>query len=223
MEYQFFNGWKFPAYETRLLAVDKNGNSTYKGLSHIETALQYVKKFDTFVDVGANVGLVTVPIANKFQNIHAFECVPETYECLRHNTENHNNVKIYNVAVSNFIGEIEVAIPKTGGRTYSSGWASISKERQDAFEDKDILKVKTITLDSLNLEGLDFLKIDVEQAEMMVVKGALETIKKYKPIIEFENKRRENLHVVNLLESIGYNIIPGRKVKSSECIMYYVD
>lgn len=222
MEYQFFNGWKFPEYETRLLAVDANGNSTYKGLHHVNVALPYVKKFDTMVDIGANVGLITVPMAKKFQQVHAFECVPETYECLRHNTEKNSNVKTYNVAVSDFIGEINVAIPKTEGKVYSSGWASISKERQDAFPEKDMVKVKTVTLDSLNLDSLDFLKIDVEQAEMMVIMGSLQTIKKYKPVIEFENKRRENVEVIEVLQRIGYQIIPGKKIKSSECIMQYI-
>lgn len=219
MEYQFFNGWKFPAYETRLLAVDENGESTYTGLKHVDVSLTHVKNFGTMVDIGANVGLITVPMSKKFQQVHAFECVPETYECLRYNTEKNNNVKTYNVAVSDFIGEIDVAIPKSEGRVYSSGWASIAKERQDAFPEKDMVKVQTITLDSLNLDGLDFLKIDVEQAEMMVIMGSLQTIKKYKPVIEFENKRRENVEVIAVLQGIGYNIIPGRKIKSSECIM----
>jgi hypothetical protein len=53
----------------------------------------------------------------------------------------------------------------------------------------------------------------------MVIMGSLQTIKKYKPVIEFENKRRENVEVIAVLQGIGYNIIPGRKVKSSECIM----
>lgn len=219
MEYQFFNGWKFPAYETRLLAVNENGESTYSGLKHVDISLNYVKNFGTMVDIGANVGLITVPMSKRFQNVYAFECVPETYECLRHNTEKYENVKIYNVAMSDNIGEIEVAIPKSDGVIYSSGWASIAKERQEAFPEKDMVKVKTLTLDSLNLEGLDFLKIDVEQAEMMVMQGSLETIKKFKPVIEFENKRRENVDVITLLQGIGYNIIPGRKAKSSECIM----
>jgi FkbM family methyltransferase len=153
MEYQFFNGWKFPAYETRLLAVDENGESTYTGLQHVDVSLGYVKTFGTMVDIGANVGLITVPMAKKFQQVHAFECVPETYECLRHNTEKNSNVKTYNVAVSDFIGEIDVAIPKTEGTIYSSGWASISKERQDAFPEKDMVKVQTITLDSLNFKN----------------------------------------------------------------------
>jgi len=219
MTHKFFNGWMFPEYETRLLAVDENGKSTYSGLKHIDIALEHVKTFGTMVDVGANVGLITVPMAEKFQKIYSFECVSETYECLKYNTKSLSNVECFHVAVSDSINKVKVAIPKSEGVVYSSGWASISKDRQDIFPEKDLIEVDSLTLDSLNLDRLDFLKIDVEQAEMMVIKGALHTIRKFKPVIEFENKRRENISVIELLNSIGYAIIPGRKAKTSECIM----
>lgn len=219
MEYKMFNGWQFPVYETRLLAVDESGESTYSGLKHVEIALEYVKNFGTMIDVGANVGLITVPMAKKFQTVYSFECVPETFECLSYNTKNLSNVKCFNVAVSNNNDKVKVAIPKSDGVVYSSGWASISKERQETFPEKDLIEVESLTIDSLSLERLDFLKIDVEQAEMMVIQGAVNTIKKFKPVIEFENKRRENVSVIELLNSLGYSIIPGRKAKSSECIM----
>lgn len=219
MGHKIFNGWMFPEYETRLLAIDEDGNSIYSGLKHVVTALEYVKDFGVMIDVGANVGLITVPMAEKFQKIYAFECVPETYECLKYNTSKISNVECFNVAVSDNEGIVNVAIPKSDGVVYSSGWASISKDRQDVFPEKDFLEVKSLTLDSLNLDRLDFLKIDVEQAEMMVIKGATNTIKRCKPVIEFENKRRENVNVISYLNTLGYEIIPGRKAKASECIM----
>lgn len=220
MNYKFVNGWKFPEYESRLCAIDENSESVYTGLSHINKALEYVKKFDVMVDVGANVGLISVPMSKKFNKVIAFECVPDTFECLSYNLQTFtNNTEAHNFAVSNAAGTVDVAIPKQSGTMVSSGWASISKERQDAFNEKDYIQVQSITIDELNLDCLDFLKIDVEQAEMMVIQGALETIQKFKPVIEFENKRRENQKVIELLNTIDYSIIPGRKAKSSEAIM----
>jgi hypothetical protein len=43
------------------------------------------------------------------------------------------------------------------------------------------IQIKTITLDSLQLSALDFLKIDVEGYEVGVLEGAALTIKKYRP------------------------------------------
>jgi FkbM family methyltransferase len=221
MTFKFINGWKFPEYESRLCAIDINGNSIYTGLSHVEQALKFVKNFNTFLDIGANVGLISVPLCSKFKKVISIECIPETYECLRYNLEKFTNAVPMNFAVSNLTGRVKVAIPKSNGEFVSSGWASISQERQNMFEEKIQLDVECKTIDSLNLDSLDFLKIDVEQAEMMVIEGAINTIRKYKPVIEFENKRGENLHVLEFLEKIGYLSIPGRKRKSSECILYY--
>jgi FkbM family methyltransferase len=221
MSFKFINGWKFPEFESRLCAVDAQGNSTYTGLTHINQALNYVKKFDLFLDVGANVGLISVPLCSKFKKVISIECIPETYECLKYNLEKFTNAVPLNFAVSDENGFIKVAIPKSNGEMVSSGWASISHERQNSFEEKVFLDVETKTIDSLNLNALDFLKIDVEQAEMMVIKGAIDTIRKFKPVIEFENKRGENIHVLSFLENMGYVSIPGRKRKSSECILYF--
>jgi methyltransferase, FkbM family len=50
---------------------------------------------------------------------------------------------------------------------------------------KDGTEVESITLDSFvfknNIEHIDFIKLDVEGAELDVLKGAIETIKKFKP------------------------------------------
>ena len=43
------------------------------------------------------------------------------------------------------------------------------------------------TLDSFDLPGLDFMKIDVEGAEGLVLQGAEQTIRKYRPVIFFEH------------------------------------
>jgi hypothetical protein len=45
-----------------------------------------------------------------------------------------------------------------------------------------------ITLDSLNLENVDLIKIDVQGTEIDVVKGGVETIKRNKPIMIVEQK-----------------------------------
>jgi FkbM family methyltransferase len=48
------------------------------------------------------------------------------------------------------------------------------------------IEVSLITIDSLNLDKVHFIKIDVEGYEPLVIQGAIETIKKCKPIIAIE-------------------------------------
>ena len=82
-------------------------------------------------------------------------------------------------------------------------------------------QVQMITIDSLNLPQCDYIKIDVEGAELLVVMGAKETISKYKPLIWFEqtDKRiteemKQSMRidvegdVPSFLISFGYQFIP---------------
>ena len=56
------------------------------------------------------------------------------------------------------------------------------------------------TLDSLNIKDVDLIMIDTEGYELFVLKGGIETIKKYKPIlvVEFHNR--------NLTQKFGYTL-----------------
>jgi hypothetical protein len=83
-----------------------------------------------------------------------------------------------------------------------------------------------ITLDSLNLDDVGLIQLDVEYYELNVLRGAIETIKKFKPVITcelgmlsyFDREKQEGLHhnatilkgnnieadILHLLEPIGY-------------------
>jgi hypothetical protein len=60
------------------------------------------------------------------------------------------------------------------------------------------------TLDSLDLPALDFLKCDTEGCELLVVRGGIETIKKFRPIMVMEhNYIGEIDEVLNVLADAG--------------------
>lgn len=48
--------------------------------------------------------------------------------------------------------------------------------------------IQALTIDSLNLDTLDFIMLDVEGAEFRALKGGLETIQRCRPIIQIEDK-----------------------------------
>ncbi len=68
------------------------------------------------------------------------------------------------------------------------------------------LMVQTSTLDSHNLENVDFIKIDVEGYEPEVLQGAERTITTYNPVlfIEVLNKYKQTSPVFDILASYGY-------------------
>ena len=64
----------------------------------------------------------------------------------------------------------------------------------------------TITLDTLNLDACDLLQLDVEGYELQAVRGAVETIKKYKPVIILESSGVE-LELNQLMRELNYNMV----------------
>ena len=76
------------------------------------------------------------------------------------------------------------------------------------------------TLDSFNLQNVDFIKIDAEGYEPLIAKGALETIQRCRPIILYERKDHparygfERESIRSVLMDIGYRMV--RKLGKGE-------
>ena len=164
------------------------------------------------IDIGANIGWYSIHLAQKFQQskIYAFEPIPDTYNQLISNAKlnNLNNVVFNNIALSDNDGETNFYY-----NPHQKGASSIKNIIVN--EHIQNLTIKTQTLDSYiannNIDKIDFIKCDVEGAELLVFKGGLHSLKKYKPIIFSEMLRKWaakfNYHpndIINLLAEIGY-------------------
>jgi len=157
-----------------------------------------------FVDIGANIGKYTIKIAKQLGNegqAISIEPEPSNFQILKKNIELNNlkNVHALNLACSSKEGFIDFYINKSG-----TGAHSLIKKT------KNKISVKSSKLDNvlltLNLPKADLIKIDVEGAEIEVLKGAKKTLKKHpKLIIEIEDS--SNLkNVRNFLERFGYKL-----------------
>ena len=65
-----------------------------------------------------------------------------------------------------------------------------------------------MSIDSLELERVDFVKIDVERMEVEVLNGAMKTLKKYKPILLIEVLKSPQQEIFDLIKPLGYEIFP---------------
>jgi FkbM family methyltransferase len=139
------------------------------------------------LDIGANIGDYSVEMLNQCPSavIYCFEPSLETFEILRDRLESNENIKLEQLAISEFEGRaLLYSNPEI------SGLSSLTRRRLDHFgmsmnESQDI---ELVTLDSwtkLNSVVPDIIKIDVEGHELAVLKGAQKTILKVK-IIQFE-------------------------------------
>lgn len=159
------------------------------------------------VDVGANIGTHAIYYA-QFGHVHCFEPLPIAFECLTHNMRN-EDCTLYNLAVGDGEGTIKLISPEDDnpGATYG-------------IPGEDI---PVIAIDSLDLDDCDFIKLDCEGMEIQALRGAKETIKKFKPVLCIESNPRTLARwgatpndLLICLYAMGY--ITKTKVPNDRCV-----
>ena len=172
---------------------------------------EFLPKDAVFMDVGANVGHFIYQLEYHLfpQDIYAFEPNKSLNRRLKRLFP---KINLFSVALSdeNTIAEFKIPVLK-GEQVNSRGTLQTSFREED--EEKTIIqKVKVVKLDDFepikNLQKLDFIKIDVEGNEMKTLRGAKETILKFKPTLMVEMEQRHHPEMlwglISEIESWGY-------------------
>ena len=140
-------------------------------------------KYETILDIGANIGNHSLYFQKVSKKIYAFEPNPKTFELLKFNTRNHEDIHLYNLGLSNVTGQENLnELPANIGASYINP--------SNNLNDNLIHKINISKLDDLNelnQEKISILKIDVEGYEWEVIDGGRNLINKNKPIIIFEH------------------------------------
>ncbi len=150
------------------------------------------------IDGGANVGHIALICANRVQptgQVHAFEPLSRTFEILRVNVKANGvdgAVRLNKCALTDISGG-RVFLDRSAGRSHLTRLTRGRRESGD--EDWSIGEegVPAVALDDyVNANALarvDLLKLDVEGAEVLAIKGAEKLLGRYQPTItcEFNN------------------------------------
>jgi FkbM family methyltransferase len=140
------------------------------------------------IDIGANEGI----FLQQFQRLapagrhFAFEPLPEFAAELK---RGYPKAEVFHCALSNC----------TGKATFHhvlnlSGWSGLKTQPYPVEAEVKTIEVDLLRLDDVIPEDVpvDFIKIDVEGAELEVLEGGLSTIKRHKPTILFEHAKIHN-------------------------------
>jgi FkbM family methyltransferase len=172
-------------------------------------------------DVGANVGLTTLPFAKHVSDgiVHAFEPDSENFEQLSKNVEinSFQNVSLHKIALQESEKQISSILymrrAVDGDKLINRGLSTLEKFE---IHNKDTEIVNTTTVDKFVKDNciakLDLIKIDVEGSESRVIEGGKDTIEKFHPIIIYEYSTiidalinsPNSYKTFNILDSLGY-------------------
>lgn len=183
-------------YENDMAFVDsiKNGKIYEEDfvLRHLQ---KYIMDSEVILDIGSHAGSHTVLYKhiNPYAKVYCFEPQKKMFELLTHNIQSNKfkHVEAFNVGVANISTEAEMndSIQETGKTIAYGGKHRVNLGGMQIGNGGE--KIHTITIDSLNLKSCDFIKIDVEGFEPLVLMGGEQTIKKFKPIILFESNYKK--------------------------------
>lgn len=162
------------------------------------------------IDIGAHIGIHTITMSRKVGvngKVIAFEPQEKMFFELTHNLQLNDCKNV--LAINNALGDERKTVQLNKRNPENEGGTAIGLGGDLAEQ---------ITLDCLNLNDVSLIKIDVERYELHVFKGAVETIKRNKPVIIFEllagndylncepEIKAQFDYVLNFVRDLGYRV-----------------
>jgi FkbM family methyltransferase len=176
-----------------------------------------------FVNVGAHIGTVCVPLARVAARVTAFEPFPKSFDHLKRNVELNSarNVTLYNAALGDkrerifFLDDTSERIKRNSGGMHVLTADDVrSGARSAHLARADETGVQCVALDSLDLPRIDAMLVDVEGMEDKLLVGARATLRRDLPLLLIEiwddGKRREEgmsttrQQVIDAIMRLGY-------------------
>jgi FkbM family methyltransferase len=162
----------------------------------LQRSLEFVAGWNLAVDVGAHVGLWSKSLVQRFSRVVAFEPLPQLRACLERNVTS-DRLQVVPMALGNDHGCVAFDYDEahTGATHVAAGRRGL---------------IPLGKLDDFGLDGVDYIKIDVEGFELSVLQGAEATLRANKPIVIVEEKMHGARHygqqpyaAIRFLEGLG--------------------
>lgn len=172
-------------------------------VEEIKTLSSFICESDICIDIGAHAGSWSIPLSKLVPHghVYAFEALPYYSDVLKMtlNLLLCKGVTVVNAAVQDKCQSIPIIYKNDAGQRLT-GYTHVARQRE-AYQEAVV--VPGITLDSffdtLDHGKIRFIKCDVEGAELLVFRGAIELIEVMRPIVYSELSRE-------LCQGYGYDI-----------------
>jgi FkbM family methyltransferase len=161
------------------------------GLANYLYRLVSFKDIHISLDIGANIGLSTLLIAEicPGSKVIGFEPTPTAYEHMKENVSRASGwkqISLQPLAVGKTVGTVKFATSDT------------ASAQNHVSQSNDGIDAKMTSIDAFSefhmLPFVDFIKIDIEGYEMFAIEGAHKTLLKHRPTLFFEFNERAIVH-----------------------------
>jgi FkbM family methyltransferase len=185
--------------------------------------LNLKKDFIVF-DIGANIGTTVMPFAKKCETgfVYAFEPNPDTVNLLNNNLglNNFENIEIYNLGLGNNPGNKKLYRINENNFGMDRIMSTGIQKQFPAFD----ITISTIDLfvKEKQIKRIDLIKIDTEGYETEIIKGGINTIREFHPLL-FIELDDENLkqngssadELIKYLQTLNYKDIRDAETNES--------
>ena len=166
-----------------------NGERDEEDVAFLKACLQ---PGDTVFDVGANVGMITIPLGCRLAalgsgEMFAFEPIEANYERLTANIQLNglkDIVRAFHVALGDAEGTLELSVEtRRGSQTGNAIASKIVGEREGYTRISCLLTQLDTLVENQGITKVDVMKVDIEGAEMLFLNGAVKCIETHRPMI----------------------------------------
>lgn len=153
-------------------------------------SLPFINQQRNAVDIGCRDGEYTRYLHKNFNHVYCFD-----YRFRKNFNKNVDLSKVTHFQCA--LGEENKIIKASGAGSITSSKIKISNWHNEQL----------YTLDEFNLFNIDYIKIDVDGYELNVLYGAINTIKKYHPLLVIEQENGENRSIEFCTGHLDYKIL----------------
>lgn len=166
-----------------------------------------IQKDDSVLDIGANVGYYTYLFqkwVGSQGHVYSVEPVPQFMDNLKKYHSQNENVTLWNFALGTEEKNVELIVP--GEQQYlRTGLAKIKESDNDITSQFTFqAKMKKASVLFSQLKKIDFIKIDIEGYEIVVLPEMIDIIAKHLPIIQAETYGEPRQQIDDMLAKLGY-------------------
>ncbi|MBQ6572252.1 MAG: FkbM family methyltransferase [Alistipes sp.] len=200
----------------RALGIGRRG----RALEYNYHLPQLLRRGDIAIDIGANLGYYTRPMADIVGakgRVYAVEPVPVIFSVLERNVRGRGNVSLMNYALGEEDGTIEMANDSVAEAGYfGTGRNFVSEGKLSGGAIRFSAQMRRGSELFGALERVDFIKCDIEGYERVVIPQLRPIIERHHPTVLIETDGQTREQIIEIFSAMGYKaymLMDGREVE----------